>query len=403
MRTASPPRLAFIAPRYGPGIVGGAETLCRRLAENLTAHGVRVDVLTTCATDHFTWANNHPRSDAIEGGVRVRRFPVGPRDQQIWQELHAAIDRGGRLDYGEQVRWMANSVWSPELLAASDEYDLVVAMPYLFGTSFWQAVANPDRTVLAPCMHDEAHARQPVVLDALSSVRGLMLNAKGERDLIQRLLSSHRGGVADHIPPTQVVGVGFDPHPGPTEDAVRRFIGLFGAERGYILYAGRRESAKGVGTLFDLYREYRKVAARPRPIALMGSGPEPIPDDLSPWVIDFGFVRAEDQLAAYAGADLLIQPSRLESFGMVLFESWLARTPVFVNAESDVLRNHCEDSGGGLWYTDTASFCEGVMLLTEDRQANDQAARRGRDYVLRDYSWDQVRARFMGALTEWVE
>ena len=38
-------RLAFVVPRYGDGIVGGAETLTRGLAEHLAAAGTPVEVL----------------------------------------------------------------------------------------------------------------------------------------------------------------------------------------------------------------------------------------------------------------------------------------------------------------------------------------------------------------------
>ena len=164
-------RIAFIAPRYGTSVVGGAETLCRLLAENLTAHGTPVDVLTTCAVDHFTWADALPAGEVVEGGVRVRRYPVGPRDAGAFAARHAAIDLGAQLPYGEQVAWMADSVWSPGIIAAMPEYQWVVAMPYLFGTSFWATVADPDRTVLIPCLHDEHHAQQKAVLDSLCSAR----------------------------------------------------------------------------------------------------------------------------------------------------------------------------------------------------------------------------------------
>ena len=51
-------RIAFVCPRYAPtGTVGGAETLLRRLAEAALGAGRKVDFLTTCAEDHFTWEN----------------------------------------------------------------------------------------------------------------------------------------------------------------------------------------------------------------------------------------------------------------------------------------------------------------------------------------------------------
>ena len=394
-------RIAFIAPRYGSSVVGGAETLCRLLAENLTANGTPVDVLTTCAVDHFTWADALPPGESVEGGIRVRRFPVGPRDAGAFAVRHAAIDRGARLPYGEQVAWMADSVWSPGIITAIPEYQWVVAMPYLFGTSFWATVADPDRTVLIPCLHDEHHARQGAVLDSLCSARGLMLNAPGEARLLDRMLHAHRGGTMRPRNSPVVVGGGFDDEPIPHPAAVREFCDRHGAEAGYLLYAGRRELAKGVGEMYDHYRLYREHVESPRALALMGTGDSQPPPDIAPHVIDLGFVPQHDRALAYAGASVLIQPSRLESFGMVVFEAWLAGTPVLVNERSDVLREHCEQSGGGLWFGDGPSFVEALGVMQDSPGLIDALAGAGREYTLTRFAWSAVRERFLGALEDW--
>ena len=394
-------RIAFVAPRYGPAVVGGAETLCRLLAENLTAHGTPVDVLTTCATDHFTWLDALPPGEVVEGGVRVRRFAVGPRDAGAFTARHAAIDSGAQLSYGEQVAWMADSVWSPGIITAIPEYEWVVAMPYLFGTTFWATVADPDRTVLIPCLHDEPHARQDAVLDMLCFARGLMLNAAGERRLVERLVSHHRGGAARLRSTPWIVGGGFHEEPIPDPEPVAAFCARHRTDPGYVLYAGRREEAKGVVQMYDHYRLYREVADAPKPLALMGSGDTNPPADLMPHVIDMGFVPPADRALAYAGAAALIQPSRLESFGMVLFEAWLAGTPALVNAHSEVLRDHCALSGGGLWFGDGPEFAEALALMTSDSAVNDRLAQAGREYTLTDFRWSAVRDRFNSALAEW--
>ncbi len=75
-------KLAFVTPRYGREVVGGAELGARLLAEHLAAlDGWTVEVLTTCARDAWTWANEYPAGTAHENGVTVHRFPVtGQRD-----------------------------------------------------------------------------------------------------------------------------------------------------------------------------------------------------------------------------------------------------------------------------------------------------------------------------------
>lgn len=74
-------RVAFVVPRYGDGIGGGAETLTRGLAERLAATGTAVEVLTTCARDHLTWKNVLPPGVSPEHGLTVRRFLVKARDE----------------------------------------------------------------------------------------------------------------------------------------------------------------------------------------------------------------------------------------------------------------------------------------------------------------------------------
>ncbi|MDA8072078.1 MAG: hypothetical protein M0Z82_10885, partial [Actinomycetota bacterium] len=63
-------RLAMVVPRYGVEILGGAELGARMLAERLVAQlGWSVEVFTTCAQDHMTWADVYRPGDHVLNGV----------------------------------------------------------------------------------------------------------------------------------------------------------------------------------------------------------------------------------------------------------------------------------------------------------------------------------------------
>src|SRR5262249_49347174 len=152
------PRLAFVVPRYGDDIVGGAETLVRGLAQHLAADGHAVEVLTTCAKDHLSWKNVLPAGASREASVVVRRFPVQPGDTGRHAWLQGRIIRGSRLGPKEEARWVQESVGSRELFAhlaeRQGDYDLVCFAPYLFGTTLRGVPLVPGRAVLIPCLHD---------------------------------------------------------------------------------------------------------------------------------------------------------------------------------------------------------------------------------------------------------
>lgn len=386
--------VAFVVPRYGPEVLGGAETLCRELAENLAAHGTDVEVLTTCALDHFTWRDHHPPGRTVVGGVPVHRFPVAPRDNDRWWELHGRIDQGLPVGEADAIEWMGTSVWSEGLLdaACSGRYDWVVCIPYLFGTTFWVTAERRGPTALISCLHDEPFAHLPAVRRMLAAADGCLVLTEGERALLGRLAPAAR---------THLVGTGFDAGPAPGAAEVEAFTRARGIEPGYLLYAGRREGAKGLPDLFEHYASLRRIVPDAPPLALMGSGGLAVPAQIAEHVIDLGFVPTEDRAAAYAAASILLHPSRLESLGMVLLEAWLAGTPAVVNARSEVLRAHCETSGGGLWYRDGPELVEAVALLLEDPALADRMAAAGGDYVRREYSWPVVRRRFHEALAAW--
>lgn len=395
MPGASRGSIAFVVPRYGRGVVGGAETLCRLVAEDLAAHDVPVEVFTTCAQDHFTWRNELAPGTTREAGVPVHRFPVSDeRDPGRFGELHHRIAGTGRVGYVEQLEWMAHSVTSDalieELARRADEIRIRFALPYLFGTTFWAVVDDPAATALIPCLHDEPYAELAAVRGMLEGCAGCLANSPAEAALIARLAPGARtmlGGVGFHVPTAPA-----DPE---------GFCRERGIAPGYLLYAGRREEAKGVPLLYDAYAALRAVMPDAPPLALMGSGELPPPPRIAEHVIDLGFVPHERARDAKAAAALLVHPSRLESFGMVMLEAWLEGVPALVNAGSAVLVEHCRASGGGLWFRDVGEFATAAAELLADPVTRERMGRAGRDYVASEHSWARVRGRYLAAVDAW--
>ena len=73
-------KIAFVVQRYGIEVNGGAELLCRTVAEHLSRY-VSIEIITTCAIDYVTWNNEYPAGSSVLNNVKIHRFPVEfPRD-----------------------------------------------------------------------------------------------------------------------------------------------------------------------------------------------------------------------------------------------------------------------------------------------------------------------------------
>jgi glycosyltransferase involved in cell wall biosynthesis len=380
-------RLLWVVPRLDTETVGGAERLVRALATRALPDRWSSEVATTCALDHEKWENVLPPGEAVEDGLLVRRFPVGPRDGHRFWELHSAIV-SGEADYLDELTWLSNSVWSPDLhdfLGEEGEaYDLVLFAPYLFGTTVWGAQIRPDRSALLPCLHDEPYAYLRTVRQVFRSSRGCLFNSSGEARLAHRL----------HGVDGDVVGMGFDAP--DTEPAVR-----FAERRNlgsYLLYAGRIEEGKRVNVAVDYAVRYAAERPHAPQLVLIGQGRYRPPASAAGVVIHAGFVPEEERRAAYAEALALVNPSRLESLSIVLMEAWLEGTPALVAEESEVMRDHCVRSGGGLTFDSYESFRDALDRLRADDAMCARMGAAGRNYVIEEYGWPKVRERFRRAV-----
>ena len=383
-------------PRFGPDIVGGAELVVRELSRHLADRGWEVEVLTTCARDHFTWANEYPAGVEEHDGVTVRRFPTAPPAAPGERaELEAAILAGARLSLGDQQRWMNSGVRVPELyhhlLDTAADYRAVVVSPYLFWTSFACGQIAPERTIVRPCLHDEPFAALELFQPLFSGAAGVWLQTDPEHELAHRLfpLPRHHQVVGEGIPTDKT----YDP------DGFRRRYGIEGP---FVLYAGRREGAKGWEQLLEGFA--RAVTGRGLKLSLvtMGVGEVRPPPDVADRVLDLGFLSDQDRDDAFAAADAYLQPSRYESFSRTVMEAWLAGTMVIANGASAVVRWHCDRSDAGLVYEDDLELEQCLAFVADEPEEAARLASPGRHYVLDHYTWPVVVDRVEQTIGEWT-
>jgi glycosyltransferase involved in cell wall biosynthesis len=375
--------IALAPARFGTGTVGGAEIVLREVALGLRERGWDVEILTTCARDHFTWANELPAGTSHEDGLLVRRFPVVFDNTAERADHERTILAGGRLPVDAQQRWMNGGMRVPEmyhyLLDHADDYRALVFGPYLFWMAFACAQVAPQRSLLWTCLHDEPYAYLELFQPLLTGVAGLFLQTEPEHRLAHR--------VASPLAPHAVVGCGV---PVPERYDPQGFRERYGIEGRFLLYAGRREGAKGWDELLAAFAAANRRAPLPFTLVTMGAGPVDPPAEIADRVVDLGFLPDEDRDSAFAAADAYLQPSRYEAFSRTVMEAWLAGTLVVGNGGSEVVRWHCERSGAGLVYDDADELEQCLRFVAEAPATAGELARAGREYVLAHYTWPAV-------------
>jgi glycosyltransferase involved in cell wall biosynthesis len=361
-------RIAIVAPRFGDGFVGGAETSLRTLAHSMARAGHAVEIFTTGTVEN---------SDTFDG-LSIHRFRPDPIDTDRQAAAAHALRLPGGLDNADAVTdFLDHSLRSVRLVAAIRErgpFDAVVVGPYLLGLTRDIATAFRDRVLLLPSFHDEPFARLPELTSAFESVGGILYHSAEEQTFAEATLGLNH-------PNAQIIGTLLDADtPGDPRPARRRV----GTGRRYVLYAGRHCREKALPELIAFARRY--AADRPErfTFAFAGEGDVTIPN--KPWARDLGFVSEEARRDLMAGADALLLLSPNESLSLVVLEAQAQGTPVIVRGGNAVLEGHIERGNGGVTVDGYEAFAAALDDLWADSAHWRALGRAGRDYVRRTYS-----------------
>jgi len=373
-------RVAFVTPRFGADIVGGAEAVARDVALGLIERGWEVQVLTTCAVNPYTWANELPESERVEEGILVRRFSnVLATSASKEHAVHGRIYYGERPSLDDQVTWLGALFRTPRLFEAMlrerDDFDAFVFAPYLFWSTTVCMPIVADRAVVMPCLHDEVYAHLEVMRHVLALPAAVWFLSGPEHDL------AHRMGPI--TPQHSVVGAGMEV---PERYAPDEFRAEYGIDSPFVLYLGRRETDKGWPWLVDVFARTKT----PLKLVTAGAGDADIIPQLRGRIIDVGVLSVEQKNNALAAAVAYLQPSLMESYSRTTMEAWLAGTPVLARKGSAVVGWHCERSRGGLTFSGSRDLTERLATLVASPKVAAEMGARGRAYVLENYQWPHV-------------
>jgi glycosyltransferase involved in cell wall biosynthesis len=241
--------------------------------------------------------------------------------------------------------------------------------------------------VLHPAAHDEPALYLPVFGPTYGEADAICYHTAAERRLVQRI---HPVAQVPQI----VLGLGV----GEVVEGGRRGADILGiGDRPYVVSVGRVDEHKGSAMLARFFRLYKQRHPGPLALALVGPVAAAIAEDED--IVVTGVVSEADKWDLVRDALVAVSPSALESFSLVVLEAWEQSVPVMVNATCDPTREHCERSGGGLWFGSFREFEAVLHRLLDDDGLRAFLGARGHAYVENYYQWPALIRRYARFLT----
>jgi len=392
-------RLLHVTHQYAPAI-GGSEQYMTDLSEALVRRGHCVDVFTTKSRSFWTWRDELPRREHING-VRVFRYSSLRRRGYTWRLLDLGYDgyRPTRRRMFQPLILAGNGPLSAALAwnlwRRASGYDLihVQTLPYahlVYGYHIARRSGRP--VVLTPHLHvgDPGIFDVEMFNNALCGADQVIADSGIERDYLMRL------GVAPER--VLVAGVGIRPELYPVRDKslCRRRLDL-PVDAIVLLFLGRKVAYKG---LAEVIEAFAALQGRHEELWLLAAGPptEESRSLRSRWsgldrFRELDAVSEDGKLDLLNACDALLLPSTSEAFGIVFLEAWAVGKAV-IGARAGAIPSIIDDEHDGLLAepNDVTSLTQQIERLILDPDLRQRLGIAGRRKALGRYTVDCIAA-----------
>lgn len=378
-------KIAFVVQRYGIEVNGGAELLCRQLAEKMCAF-YDITVLTTKAIDYATWKNEYTSDVDNVNGIHVIRFETDhERVRSEFDNINGRFLTHG-LPKEDEQKWIdLQGPYVPKLINYianhKNDYELFIFFTYLYYPTVMGVPLVKDKSIVFPFAHNEPFLQMRIFDNVFRLPAAFCFQTDEERELIRHKYRNY------DIPFTYG-GAGVDV---PSAVSGEKFCNKFHLNH-YIIYVGRIDAGKNCPQMFEYFIKYKEKYPSDLKLILLGKTIIDIPKCSD--IIPLGFVSDEDKFNGIAGSDFLILPSKFESLSIVVLEAMSLKKPVLVNGQCPVLRGHCIKSQGGLYYSDYETFETKMLQLEYNANYRKKLGERGYLYVQKNYNWDIICQKF---------
>jgi glycogen synthase len=403
-------KILYLVPRYYPA-VGGSENLIKTFAERFAKEGHDVSVYTSNVLDIsglWAWMKERKTIDKeFEeiNGVKVYRFPVNVN----WLFKSFFLTKALRkvLQYVPiwQLQCLRGNIFSPKLFMHSfrtkEKFDIVHVTPVPFDSIFYCgyviAKHSGAKLVCTPAVHigenngNNDYVKEytrPYTLKVLEKYDLLLTNTDIETNFLKERLKN-----ADNI---HTLGLGIIPEVSNKGDGVN-FRKDHNIPQGSTLlyYVGTKSRDKGV---FDAVEAFDVLKKKYPDIYLVVAGNE-FPDFKEFFdkfnkerIIYFdGPVDDKTKWDIFAAGDIMLYPSRTDSFGIAILEAWANKAAV-IGSNAGGIPGVIDDGKNGLLsefgnVKDLSSKIERFLL---DRKMMTDFGFKGNEKLMERFTEDRI-------------
>jgi D-inositol-3-phosphate glycosyltransferase len=388
---------------------GGMNVYVRDLTRELGNQGLGVDVFTRSQDEH----QPHVKED-LGHGNRVIHIPAGPETPLPKPILYQHVPEfvGGVREFARVQGLRYDVLHAHYWLSGVAARSLRAAWEAPFVQMFHTLGEMKNRVTKDPAER-ESDLRIRLETELLHEADRVVAATPAERAQLEWLYRADISRITI-IPPGVDTGLF---HPRPAAEAKQR-IGV-DPELKMLLFAGRIEPLKGIGTLLEavaLLRRHGLDVCSRLALSIIGGDPSVNPsirnaemDRLQALRQELGivdvvtFVGKQDQDALadyYAAAEAVVMPSHYESFGMVALEAMACGVPV-IASEVGGLAFLVRDGETGLHVPDQdpAELADQICNLLTDPDLRARLSAQAAKYA-QGYAWPVIAKKIVAVYEE---